>query len=132
MPNHIRVQRRVPRELAELWTNMCPAQVYEVGEDEGDGKVAGRGDAVELRPVRRDHGQGRAPDAARGRLGPGVHADVTEPGTPKVVLGPLFSVGVALGLFGLLRRKRSLLFAGAAAVAADRLLKLGHGGTTPD
>jgi electron-transferring-flavoprotein dehydrogenase len=39
MPNHIRVQRRVPRELAELWTNMCPAQVYEVGEDEGDGKV---------------------------------------------------------------------------------------------
>jgi electron-transferring-flavoprotein dehydrogenase len=39
MPDHIRIQRRVPRELAELWTNMCPAQVYEVGEDEGDGKV---------------------------------------------------------------------------------------------
>ena len=30
-PNHIRVQRRVPRELAELWVHMCPAQVYEVG-----------------------------------------------------------------------------------------------------
>jgi hypothetical protein len=57
---------------------------------------------------------------------------VTEPGKPKVVLGPLFSVGLALGLLGLLRRKRSFLFAGAAAVAADRLLKLGHGGATPD
>ena len=52
---------------------------------------------------------------------------MSEPGTPRVVLGPLFSVGLALGLFGLLRRKRGLLVAGAAAVAADRLLKLGHG-----
>ena len=25
------MQRRVPRELAELWAHMCPAQVYEVG-----------------------------------------------------------------------------------------------------
>jgi electron-transferring-flavoprotein dehydrogenase len=31
-PNHIRVQREVPQELAELWTNMCPAAVYEVAE----------------------------------------------------------------------------------------------------
>jgi electron-transferring-flavoprotein dehydrogenase len=38
-PNHIRIQRRVPRELAELWTRMCPAQVYEVGEPHGDGTV---------------------------------------------------------------------------------------------
>jgi hypothetical protein len=51
---------------------------------------------------------------------------VSEPGEPKVVLGPLVSVGVALGLFGLLRRKPGLLIAGAAAVAADRLLKVGH------
>jgi electron-transferring-flavoprotein dehydrogenase len=29
-PNHIRVQREVPQELAELWTSMCPAAVYEV------------------------------------------------------------------------------------------------------
>jgi electron-transferring-flavoprotein dehydrogenase len=36
-PDHLRVQRRVPRELAELWAHMCPAQVYEVGE--GDGEV---------------------------------------------------------------------------------------------
>jgi electron-transferring-flavoprotein dehydrogenase len=32
-PNHIRLQREVPRELAELWTNMCPAAVYEVAEN---------------------------------------------------------------------------------------------------
>jgi electron-transferring-flavoprotein dehydrogenase len=38
-PNHIRVQTTVPRELAELWTRMCPAQVYEVGEADGDGTV---------------------------------------------------------------------------------------------
>jgi electron-transferring-flavoprotein dehydrogenase len=38
-PNHIRVQRQVPRELAELWTRMCPAHVYEVGDGDGDGTV---------------------------------------------------------------------------------------------
>ena len=38
-PNHIRVQRRVPRELAEMWAHMCPAQVYEVGDADGDGTV---------------------------------------------------------------------------------------------
>ena len=38
-PNHIRVQTKVPRELAELWAHMCPAQVYEVGETDGDGTV---------------------------------------------------------------------------------------------
>ncbi|HZT54270.1 MAG TPA: electron-transfer flavoprotein:ubiquinone oxidoreductase, partial [Gaiellaceae bacterium] len=38
-PNHIRIERRVPREVAELWTRMCPAQVYEVGPEEGDGTV---------------------------------------------------------------------------------------------
>jgi len=39
-PNHIRLQTRVPRDLAELWTHMCPAGVYEVGEADGDGTVA--------------------------------------------------------------------------------------------
>jgi electron-transferring-flavoprotein dehydrogenase len=38
-PNHIRVRERVPAELAELWTRMCPAAVYEVGGDAGDGEV---------------------------------------------------------------------------------------------
>jgi electron-transferring-flavoprotein dehydrogenase len=32
-PNHIVLRRDVPRELAELWTRMCPAQVYEVADD---------------------------------------------------------------------------------------------------
>jgi electron-transferring-flavoprotein dehydrogenase len=36
-PNHIRVQEHVPVELATLWVNMCPAQVYELGE--GDGEI---------------------------------------------------------------------------------------------
>ena len=38
-PNHIRVRADVPREVAELWAQMCPAQVYEVGEADGDGTV---------------------------------------------------------------------------------------------
>jgi electron-transferring-flavoprotein dehydrogenase len=38
-PNHIRVRESVPRELAEMWARMCPAQVYEVGETDGDGTV---------------------------------------------------------------------------------------------
>ncbi|MBX5469181.1 MAG: 4Fe-4S dicluster domain-containing protein [Thermoleophilaceae bacterium] len=32
-PNHIRVQRNVPIEVALMWKNMCPAQVYELPED---------------------------------------------------------------------------------------------------
>jgi electron-transferring-flavoprotein dehydrogenase len=32
-PNHIRVQKRVPREIAETWKWMCPAGVYEIPED---------------------------------------------------------------------------------------------------
>jgi len=37
-PNHIRIETRVPRELAEMWVRMCPAQVYEVGPEDA-GKV---------------------------------------------------------------------------------------------
>ena len=59
-PNHIRIQREVPLRLAELWVRMCPAQVYELGESDGQGTVDGAGQRVQLRPVRRDHGQGRA------------------------------------------------------------------------
>jgi electron-transferring-flavoprotein dehydrogenase len=32
-PSHIRIQQRVPRTLAEAWTWMCPAAVYELPED---------------------------------------------------------------------------------------------------
>jgi electron-transferring-flavoprotein dehydrogenase len=38
-PNHVRVERHVPREVAEMWAWMCPAQVYEVGETDGGGTV---------------------------------------------------------------------------------------------
>jgi electron-transferring-flavoprotein dehydrogenase len=32
-PNHIRVRKNVPREIAETWQWMCPAGVYEIPED---------------------------------------------------------------------------------------------------
>ena len=32
-PNHIRVHKRVPREIAEGWRWMCPAGVYEIDDD---------------------------------------------------------------------------------------------------
>jgi electron-transferring-flavoprotein dehydrogenase len=32
-PNHIRVQKNVPREVAETWRWMCPAGVYEIPEE---------------------------------------------------------------------------------------------------
>jgi len=33
-PNHIKVQTEVPREIAQTWVSMCPAQVYEIPEDQ--------------------------------------------------------------------------------------------------
>jgi electron-transferring-flavoprotein dehydrogenase len=48
-PNHIKVQDRVPLEVALMWQNMCPAQVYEVPDEEleaasadGNGKLDGK------------------------------------------------------------------------------------------
>jgi electron-transferring-flavoprotein dehydrogenase len=48
-PNHIRLQDKVPLEVALMWQNMCPAQVYEVPDEEleaakadGNGKLDGR------------------------------------------------------------------------------------------
>jgi electron-transferring-flavoprotein dehydrogenase len=32
-PNHIRIQKQVPFELALMWRNMCPAHVYELPDD---------------------------------------------------------------------------------------------------
>jgi electron-transferring-flavoprotein dehydrogenase len=41
-PNHIRVRRTVPREVAEAWVHMCPAQVYEIAEsgETSDGEAS--------------------------------------------------------------------------------------------
>ena len=38
-PNHIRIERHVPRDVADMWVHMCPAQVYEIGTEGGDGTV---------------------------------------------------------------------------------------------
>jgi electron-transferring-flavoprotein dehydrogenase len=32
-PNHIRIEKHVPREIAETWVWMCPAGVYEIPEE---------------------------------------------------------------------------------------------------
>jgi electron-transferring-flavoprotein dehydrogenase len=44
-PNHIRVQKRVPREIAETWRWMCPAGVYEIPDD-GGGDESGPVDVI--------------------------------------------------------------------------------------
>jgi electron-transferring-flavoprotein dehydrogenase len=36
-PNHIRIHRKVPREVAEGWRYMCPAGVYEIPDDAPEG-----------------------------------------------------------------------------------------------
>ena len=48
-PNHIRIQDAVPLEVALMWQNMCPAQVYEVPDEEleaakadGNGQLDGK------------------------------------------------------------------------------------------
>ncbi len=44
-PNHLKVRTTVRRPVAEAWKWMCPAHVYEVGRDVGDGMVT-----VEITP----------------------------------------------------------------------------------
>jgi electron-transferring-flavoprotein dehydrogenase len=36
-PNHIRLESRVPRDVAEMWAHLCPAHVYAVGPEDDDG-----------------------------------------------------------------------------------------------
>jgi electron-transferring-flavoprotein dehydrogenase len=39
-PNHIRIQTHVPREVAQTYVSMCPAQVYEIPEEQlGNGQA---------------------------------------------------------------------------------------------
>jgi electron-transferring-flavoprotein dehydrogenase len=45
-PNHIRVQKNVPRVIAETWKWMCPAGVYEIPDDVGAGDGSGNVDVV--------------------------------------------------------------------------------------
>jgi electron-transferring-flavoprotein dehydrogenase len=44
-PNHIALAARVPAEVAEMWVNLCPAQVYTAGPRGDDGLVT-----VEMEP----------------------------------------------------------------------------------
>lgn len=38
-PVHIRIQTSVPEQLGDAWINMCPANVYEWGKDQGGNKI---------------------------------------------------------------------------------------------
>ena len=73
-PNHIRIQEKVPLEVALMWQNMCPAQVYEVPEEEleaarRNGKLDGRHE-VELQVTPSNCVQCGAITAKGGRLTP--------------------------------------------------------------
>jgi electron-transferring-flavoprotein dehydrogenase len=45
-PNHIRIQKHVPREVAETWRWMCPAGVYEIPDDGEGGDESGSVDVI--------------------------------------------------------------------------------------
>jgi electron-transferring-flavoprotein dehydrogenase len=73
-PNHIRIQEKVPLEVALMWQNMCPAQVYEVPEEEleaarRNGRLDG-GHEVELQVTPSNCVQCGAITAKGGRLTP--------------------------------------------------------------
>ena len=73
-PNHIRIQDKVPLEVALMWQNMCPAQVYEVPDEEleaarRNGKVDGKHE-VELQVTPSNCVQCGAITAKGGRLTP--------------------------------------------------------------
>jgi electron-transferring-flavoprotein dehydrogenase len=75
-PNHIRIQDTVPLEVALMWQNMCPAQVYEVPDEEleaaradGNGKLDGKRE-VKLQVTPSNCVQCGAITAKGGRLTP--------------------------------------------------------------
>jgi electron-transferring-flavoprotein dehydrogenase len=48
-PNHIKLQKKVPFEVATMWHYMCPAQVYELPEDIQEKMANGNGAVDELK-----------------------------------------------------------------------------------
>jgi electron-transferring-flavoprotein dehydrogenase len=70
-PNHIRVQRQVPREVAQTWVSMCPAQVYEIPEEQ----LAGGAAVVDLEITPSNCVQCGAITAKGGRLTPAEGGD---------------------------------------------------------
>jgi electron-transferring-flavoprotein dehydrogenase len=73
-PNHIRVKKEVPFELALMWRNMCPAQVYELPDDVLEKMQNGRdeleGTTVDLQITPSNCVQCGAITAKGGRLTP--------------------------------------------------------------
>jgi electron-transferring-flavoprotein dehydrogenase len=70
-PNHIRIQSKVPLEVAQTWVSMCPAQVYEIPEEELEAARNGHGDGtVDVQVVPSNCVQCGAITAKGGRLTP--------------------------------------------------------------
>ena len=70
-PNHIRIQSKVPLEVAQTWVSMCPAQVYEIPEDQLEAARNGHGDGtVEVHVTASNCVQCGAITAKGGRLTP--------------------------------------------------------------
>jgi electron-transferring-flavoprotein dehydrogenase len=75
-PNHIRIQEKVPLEVALMWQNMCPAEVYQVPEEileqaDQDGGLKGmEGETVEVQVTPSNCVQCGAITAKGGRLTP--------------------------------------------------------------
>jgi electron-transferring-flavoprotein dehydrogenase len=70
-PTHIRVQRQVPREVAQTWVSMCPAQVYEIPEEQ----LANEAPVVDLEITPSNCVQCGAITAKGGRLTPAEGGD---------------------------------------------------------
>jgi electron-transferring-flavoprotein dehydrogenase len=72
-PSHLRVDRKVRREVAEAWVHMCPAQVYELG-----GKASPAGNVVDVEVTASNCVQCGAITAKGGRLTPPEGGDGPE------------------------------------------------------
>jgi electron-transferring-flavoprotein dehydrogenase len=73
-PNHIKIQKKVPAELAVLWRNMCPAHVYELPDEVlekfQNGREELKGTTVDLQITPSNCVQCGAITAKGGRLTP--------------------------------------------------------------
>jgi electron-transferring-flavoprotein dehydrogenase len=75
-PNHIRIQEHVPLEVALMWQNMCPAQVYQVPEEilekaeQNGGSKGMEGEMVDVQVTPSNCVQCGAITAKGGRLTP--------------------------------------------------------------
>jgi len=72
-PSHIRVDRKVRREVAEAWRHMCPAQVYELA-----GEASPAGNVVDVEVTASNCIQCGAISAKGGRLTPPEGGDGPE------------------------------------------------------